>query len=180
MKNKSSILWGVTLICIGVLVVLDRLKIFSLWAHILPAVLLGASLLLHLWFFISRRKNTAVLIPAGILLVYGIYFLLVSLHVGAGWWPLLVLGPAVGLLARYVASHGKKGSLQPVFILTLISGVCLLAVQTEISLWVLMGAALVICGIVLVLSALLREKSETAGDKETYKEAEFTEVPKDE
>ena len=110
---------------LGVVLVLDQLDILDVSSGmIFPILLLALALLFHLYYFLSSgRGNEGLLVPGGILLVYGLMFLLGDLNLGQsnvfynGLWPLWILGPALGLFELYAFSHGTKGSMVPVFIL---------------------------------------------------------------
>lgn len=165
MKNKSAIIWGVLLIAVGVLLVLGQVGVLNITGRMVPALaFLVLALGFHLAFFFSGFKNPGLLVPGGILLVYGILFFVCAAQ-GYQWmeklWPLYILGPALGLFEMYAFSKGRVGSMIPVFILTAIGGAFLLRSFTDFSGYLVIGAALVILGLVLFIGAFHRsaEKS---------------------
>ncbi|MDD4796470.1 MAG: hypothetical protein PHO66_01715 [Eubacteriales bacterium] len=164
MKNKGSIVWGVLLIALGVLLVLSQLGMLDITGRMIPALgFLALALAFHLAFFLSGRRSAGLLVPGGILLVYGGLFLFCALQ-GYQWmqklWPLYILGPALGLFEMYAFSGGRTGSMIPVFILTAIGGAFLLGSVTDLSGYVVIGAALMILGLVLFFGAFRRSVDE--------------------
>jgi hypothetical protein len=159
-RNGSLIVWGIILLVGGVLLLLAQAKIIvDIQSLIVPIILLGLGLAFHLQYFFSGRKNEGVLVPGGILLVYGLLFLAVQ-RFGQSFqilWPLFILGTALGLFELYVFSRGRSGSMAPVFILTAIGGGALLFTCGVVSDWnVFIAALLIVIGASLMAGAFVR------------------------
>lgn len=131
-RNNSLIIWGTLLLVAGIFIILGQTGIIHNYDQIVwpAAVLLGISLAFHLAYFMSSGRNEGLLVPAGILLVYGLMFIVPQIWpqvtILGQLYPLFILGPAVGLFEMYVFSKGRSGSMIPVFILTVIGGGLLL------------------------------------------------------
>ncbi|MDD3243347.1 MAG: hypothetical protein PHD32_06475 [Eubacteriales bacterium] len=162
MKNKSMILWGVILVAVGVLLVLTQVGVLHITGDMLPAVImLGVGVCFHIGFALSGGKNPGLLVPGGILLVYGGLYLACAIGgfgMMAKLWPLYILGVALGLFELYAFSRGRSGSMIPVFILTTVGGAFLLGNYTQLSGVIVVGIALVILGVVLFVNAFERAK----------------------
>jgi hypothetical protein len=174
-RNGSLIVWGIILLVGGVLLLLAQAKIIvDFQSLIVPIILLGLSLAFHLQYFFSDRKNEGVLVPGGILLVYGLLFLAVQ-RFGQTFqmlWPLFILGPALGLLELYVFSRGRSGSMVPVFILTAVGGGALLFTCGVVSDWnILIAALLIIIGASMMVGAFARGYRKIASSKPSVEQA---------
>jgi hypothetical protein len=168
-RNGSLIVWGIILLVGGVLLLLAQAKIIvDIQSLIVPIILLGLGLAFHLQYFFSGRKNEGVLVPGGILLVYGLLFLAVQ-KFGQSFqilWPLFILGPALGLFELYVFSRGRSGSMAPVFILTAVGGGALLFTCGVVSDWnVFIAALLIVIGASMMAGAFARGYRKNAGNK---------------
>lgn len=163
MKRINSLVWGTVLLLLGIVLVLNQLELINVRSGmVFPIILLALSLLFHLYYFFSGRGSEGLLVPGGILLVYGLMFLLgdvLPLQGNIfynGLWPLWVLGPALGLFELYVFSHGAKGSMVPVFILTAIGGGFLLNTLLDVSFSIVLAIVLIGIGVGLMVNALSR------------------------
>lgn len=165
-RKNSYIIWGIVLIAFGVLIVLNQLDIIRMTGYMIPAVImLGLALVFHLCYALGGRSRVGFLVPGGIMLLYGVHFLLGYIfgsNLFGKLWPLFVLGPALGLFELYVFSRGRSGSMVPVFILTTIGGAALLRSFFDFSFFLVIGAALVILGVVLFCGAFRRQKQAQA------------------
>ncbi len=95
------------------------LDISKLW----PLFLLVPGLLFELSYFTTRR-DVGVLVPGGILTVYGCLFfvnILTNWNAMDKLWPFFIFGPAVGLFQLYVFGGRDKGVLIASSILAVIS-----------------------------------------------------------
>lgn len=95
---------GIALLAAGLIIVLGKIGFFSFIGSVLwPFALLVGGILLYVLYF-GRLLPTVVLVPAGILSVYGVLFIFCTLF---GWsfinqlWPLFMFGPAAGLYGYY-------------------------------------------------------------------------------
>lgn len=159
MKRINSLVWGTVLLLVGVVLTLGQLNVLNITTDLIwPIILLSLALLFHLYFFLSSSRNEGLLVPGGILLVYGFYFLAVSGFDAepSKLWPLFILGPAFGLLELYVFSKGRSGSLIPVFILAAIGGGFLITFNTDLRVEVIFAIILIGIGLSLMVSAIFR------------------------
>ncbi|HZK26706.1 MAG TPA: DUF5668 domain-containing protein [Thermoclostridium sp.] len=124
-KHNNNFMWGVILVCVGILSVLGSFGIIpslgSIMSKFWPMILIFISLLFHAGYY-SNRKNVGLLVPGGILLALGIVFQTSELwNVYDVMWPGCMLAPAVGLFELYIFGKRQKGLLIPIGILTGIS-----------------------------------------------------------
>lgn len=130
--RRTNIIWGVLLIIIGVLILLNKvysinlLSISFLW----PLFILIPGLSFEFEYFSSRR-DAGVLVPGGILTTIGVLFLFQTY---TNWrfaeiiWPVCVLSVALGLFQLYIFGQKSSGLLIPVFILGTVGGIGLLTI----------------------------------------------------
>lgn len=167
MKRPAMITWGVVLILAGALLILAQSGLLP-WRDGMggPAIMLGAALFFHLIYWTGGRKSPGVLVPGGILTVYGL-LLLVLVWLDEGWAGRLagvwVLGPALGLAELAMADPPKKGVWSAVGILTAVGMLLLLWMNLNMSPKTLLGAALVVVGLVLVIRQALSSRKQERG-----------------
>ncbi|MNV82700.1 hypothetical protein D3C71_1764510 [compost metagenome] len=118
--------------------------------------------------FFSRRASATVLIPAGILTVYGLLFGLCNIW---GWglmkylWPVLLLGIAVGLYEYSINSPRRSGGLSAIAV---ILGVLSIA----LCIFSLMGTGVIyLIGIVFIVAGiwLITGRGRTRGRNRWYR-----------
>ncbi|MFD1989486.1 hypothetical protein ACFSGI_05915 [Paenibacillus nicotianae] len=131
MTNRNQGVIGLFIVFAGLIILLGKLGVFSFIGHIFwPLAILLPGIILQLMYF-SRSAPAIVLIPAGILTVYGALFFLCNTW---GWWlmghlwPVLILGVAVGLYEYYVcaASPVSRNVGFASIALTCLSGILLI------------------------------------------------------
>lgn len=122
--KRYSTFPGILLISAGVLLLASNLGIFRFnWAFIWPLFLLGPGLMFEFSYFTTRR-NPGVLVPGGILTLYGLFFFF---NMITGWafmdslWPVFILGPGIGLFQLYLFGGRDRGVLIASSILGFIS-----------------------------------------------------------
>lgn len=175
MKRINSLVWGTVLLLVGVVVILGQLNIIRLDGDITwPVIVLAIGLIFHLYYFFAREHNEGLLVPGGILLVYGVMMLLIQT---AGQslgklWPLFILGPAFGLFELYVFSRGRKGSMIPVFILTAIGGGFLLMNYDVANGQVILAILAVCLGVGLMISSFIKGSRHKGGSSTFEAKAE--------
>lgn len=82
MSSKKDIQLGIFIVAAGIVILLGKLGVFGFLGRALwPLVILIPGIVLHMLFF-SRRASASVLVPAGILTVYGLLFGLCNIW---GW-----------------------------------------------------------------------------------------------
>lgn len=154
MSSKNDIKLGVFIAVAGLVIVLGKLGVFGFLGRTLwPLVILLPGVILHMLFF-TRRASASVLIPAGILTVYGLLFGLCNLW---GWglmahlWPVLLLGIAVGVYEYSLYAPGRTGGLSAIaVILGILSLVLCIFSLLGTGVIYLIGIALIAFGLWLV------------------------------
>ncbi len=174
MKKITAVFWGVVLIIAGTLLVLGQLDIIESFnffriRYLWPAFLILLGILFHVQFFSSKSNSAGILVPGGLLLVYGCYFLYLNI---AGWqytgalWPIFLVGPGFGLLELKLFSKGKEGSWVPVIILLGLAAVFFIGFNYA-SLWMAVAVGLIIIGIAIIVASLFE------GSKKRNKKVEI-------
>jgi len=148
--KKINYLFGLFLLFIGVLLILANFGVIEIvWENLWPLFLLIPGILFELSYFIYR-KDAGLLVPGGILITYGLLFLVNVIY---GWrlmedlWPIFPLGVAVGLFQLYLFGVREKGLLIPIGILGVISLFFLVNNLFIIDFGLLVGIVLVVVGI---------------------------------
>jgi hypothetical protein len=155
MSSKNDMKLGVFIAAAGIVILFGKLGVFGFLGHALwPLVILVPGLFLHVLFF-TRRASASVLIPAGILTVYGLLFGICNTW---GWdlmrhlWPILLLGIAVGLYEYSLYSSARsRGLTTTAVILGLLSIVLFIFTLLGTGALYLLGAVLVAAGLWLML-----------------------------
>jgi hypothetical protein len=123
-QPRNAIGMGGLLIVIGALLLAANLLDVE-WRKLWP-LFFFAGAAVNFSVFLSGRRNYGALMPAAILLIYGILF---QYCVLAGWWhlselwPTFILGPGAGLLLMYLFGKRESGLLVPAVILIGLSAV---------------------------------------------------------
>ncbi|MFC7681530.1 hypothetical protein [Paenibacillus sp. GCM10028914] len=164
MSSKKDLMLGVFIVAAGVVILLGKLGVFGFLGRTFwPLVLLVPGLLLHVLYF-GRRVSAAILIPAGILTVYGLLFLICSIW---GWslmgslWPLLIFGVAVGLYEYYVCETPRPAAALPISL-----GLTLLTALIFIFTWLYTGAMYIIAFVLIAAGIwLIYRRKRTKGGK---------------
>ena len=151
--KKINYIFGLLLLCIGVLLILSNFGVIEIvWEDLWPLFLLIPGILFELSYFIYR-KDAGLLVPGGILITYGLLFLVNVIY---GWrlmeylWPIFPLGVAIGLFQLYLFGGREKGLLIPVGILGAISLFFLINNLLFVDFRILAGIVLVIIGIWII------------------------------
>ncbi|HEY8421871.1 MAG TPA: DUF5668 domain-containing protein [Thermoclostridium sp.] len=123
-RNGKFVL-GITLICIGFLLILSTFGVIPSLGRLIskfwPMIFIFISLLFHAGYY-SNKNNVGLLVPGGILLTLGVVFQTAELwDIYGVMWPGVILAPAVGLYELYYFGNREKGLLIPVGILSAIS-----------------------------------------------------------
>ncbi|WP_342562421.1 hypothetical protein NST84_22850 [Paenibacillus sp. FSL R7-0345] len=155
MSSNKDMKLGILIAAAGLIILLGKLGVFGFLGRTLwPLVILIPGLFLHVLFF-SRRASAMILVPAGILTVYG---LLLGFCNTWGWgymrhlWPVLLLGVAVGLYEYAFYSPGRTGGLTAFsVILGLFSIALLVFSMIGTGVFYLLGIMLVVAGIWLMI-----------------------------
>jgi len=157
--KKINYLFGLFLLFIGVLLILANFGVIEIvWENLCPLFLLIPGILFELSYFIYR-KDAGLLVPGGILITYGLLFLV---NVMYGWhlmedlWPIFPLGVAIGLFQLFLFGGREKGILIPVGILGAISLFFLINNLLFVDFRLLAGILLVLIGIWVIFKKLNR------------------------
>jgi hypothetical protein len=152
MKKINSI-FGLLLLFIGAMLILSNFGVIEIvWDNLWPLFLLIPGIVFELSYFIYR-KDAGLLVPGGILITYGLLFLV---NVNYGWhlmdnlWPIFPLGVAIGLFQLYLFGEREKGLLIPIGILGAISLFFLINNLVFIDFGLLAGILLVLIGIWII------------------------------
>ena len=155
--KKINYLFGLFLLCIGVLLILANFGVIEIvWDNLWPLFLLIPGILFELSYFIYR-KDAGLLVPGGILITYGLLF---SVNVIYGWhlmenlWPIFPLGVAIGLFQLFLFGGREKGLLIPVGILGAISLFFLVNNLLFVDFRFLAGILLVVIGIWVIFKKI--------------------------
>ncbi|HEY4431515.1 MAG TPA: hypothetical protein VGN87_10790 [Paenibacillus sp.] len=167
MSSKNDIRLGIFIGAAGIVILFGKLGVFGVLGRALwPLVILLPGLVLHMLFF-SRRASASVLIPAGILTVYGLLFGLCNIW---GWglmkylWPVLLLGIAVGLYEYFINSPRRTG----LSVIAVILGV----LSIVLCIFSLMGTGVIyLIGIVFIVAGiwLITGRGRTRGRNRWYR-----------
>jgi len=160
--KRDNITWGILLIFLGVLILLNRvyginlLSISYLW----PLFILIPGLCFEFGYFINKRAS-GLLVPGGILTVIGLLFLFQTYtdwRFAAIIWPICVLSVAFGLFQLYIFGRRSSGLLVPVFILGSIGIIGLFSmIYGELLPWLNYGLVLPIILILLGVYILVKK-----------------------
>jgi len=151
--KKINYIFGLSLLFIGVLIILANFGVIEIvWKNLWPLFLLIPGIVFELSYFIYR-KDAGLLVPGGILITYGLLFLVNVIY---GWrlmeylWPIFPLGVAIGLFQLFLFGGREKGLLIPVGILGAISLFFLINNLLFVDFRVLAGIVLVVIGIWII------------------------------
>ncbi|WP_432663849.1 DUF5668 domain-containing protein [Wukongibacter baidiensis] len=113
MKTTNTLI-GVIIIIIGVLFLLVNFNIVNLnFYYIWPLFIIIPGLCLEISYF-TTKKNSGVLVPAGILIVIGLLFytnILLGWHLMESLWPVFPLSVSFGLFQLYLFGTKDRGVL---------------------------------------------------------------------
>lgn len=161
MRNSGSLTFGISLVMIGTVIFLNTIHIINLsWNLIWPIFILGFGIMLHLQFMIGSKKNSEILVPAGIFTTYGLLFyicILLGWHMMNFLWPLFIMGPAVGLLEMYLFGKHEKALLIPVSILSIIGFSFLTMNLTKYGYNYILSLILIFCGTLIMIMNLKKD-----------------------
>lgn len=129
MKRKKQPMIGIILILAGVFLLFSRKSVIHLsWSILLwivPIILFGLGLIFHIIYFSRPYRRGGILVPAGMFLIYGIFFSICIYSNNWGMikllWPLFPLGIAMGLLEYHFFGRAPHEVLIPAVILCGIS-----------------------------------------------------------
>jgi hypothetical protein len=162
MKKSTAVFWGVVLIIFGALLILVQMdfikdvNIFS-WAYLWPIFMILLGVMFHVQFFSSKGRSPGLLVPGGILLVYGCLFLYMVIsdrHSAGVLWPIFLVGPGFGLLELKLFSKGKEGSWIPVIILFGLA-IFFFVQESFASFGMAAAVALIVIGAIIIIASVI-------------------------
>lgn len=111
MKHSNRGL-GIILLIIGIVMLLNNIEIIKFNIELFwPLFMIIPGIMFHLAFFNGKSQdNPAVLMPAAVLSIYGLYFLfsiLTNWQFSHMMWPIIPMGIGVGFYEMYYFA-GKK------------------------------------------------------------------------
>ena len=159
MKTSDMVI-GVGLIILGILFLFENFGYIEFnFKDVWPVFVILAGV--GFWIgFLQDRKNSGLLMPGSILLIYGLMFFYCSLN---GWgymsdlWPGFIIGPGIGFFMMYLFGEKEKGLLIPASILT---GIGALFLISHSGIWRYWPVALIIIGIILIVKNQIKRKPE--------------------
>ncbi|MFF2890278.1 hypothetical protein [Paenibacillus sp. NPDC057967] len=124
---KIKTIGGVLLLLLGIILLLNQGETFGpgkIFAYFWPSLfVIPLGLFFHwLYFSVTERRASGLLIPGGVLLTAGFVCQIAMLF--GNWeymWPGFILAPAVGLFEFYWFGNRNKWLLIPINILTVLS-----------------------------------------------------------
>ena len=132
MNRGGKPFWGIALVVLGVLMILNQLNLFRfswIWGFSAPVILFVIAFFFVAGFVSKGPPAAGLLVPAGILAGVGLTLLLGSTFGLMRYvWPGFILAPAIGLLLLYLFNREHNpGLLVPVGILVTVAGTCFLS-----------------------------------------------------
>ena len=151
MSSRNDLKVGILILAAGLVILLGQWGLFAFIGRLLWPLLLFIPGLILQALCLNRRAPALLLVPGGVLTVYGLLFGICNIW-GYGLlsflWPVFLLGIAVGLLEYYFFDRFPKREV-------LLAGVVLGAVSLVLIFFTLMASgALYILAIVLILAGL--------------------------
>jgi len=157
MKTSDMII-GVSLVILGILFLSENFGFMTFdFKDIWPLFIIFAGIGFGIGY-LQDRKNYGMLMPASILILYGLLFFYCTIE---GWyimsalWPVFILGPGIGFFMMYLLGEREKGLLIPASILT---GIGVLFLISHSGFWRYWPLALIIVGIVMIVRHFSGEK----------------------
>lgn len=155
MSDKNKLFTGVVILAAGLVILLGKWGVFSFIGTVFwPLLLLVPGILLYM-MVAGRRVSAAALIPAGILVVYGVIFMIATLF---GYqtlhyiWPGFILGISVGLLMYNGADKLQARGLFPAALGLLAVSIILFGFTLfTFSFLYFLAVVLIVCGIWLLM-----------------------------
>jgi hypothetical protein len=157
MKIKDVII-GVVLITLGILFLLDNLDLIEINFGLLWPVLIILAGLFFVVGYLYDRKNYGLLMPATLLITYGLLFwycVITDWDSMQELWPVFLIGPGLGFYFMYLLGGKEKGLLIPAGILVGLGLIFLLSSGGMLKYWPLI---LIACGVYLIYKHYKSEK----------------------
>lgn len=132
MNRGGKSFWGIVLVALGVMMILNNLKLFSfswIWGFSAPVVLFVIAFFFIAGFLSKGPSSAGLLVPGGVLAGVGVTLLFGStFHLMAYVWPGFILAPAFGLMLLYLFSNEHSpGLLVPIGVIVTVGTTCFLS-----------------------------------------------------
>ncbi len=167
-RSYTGLIVGILLVAVGGVMLAERLSLVRFdWSYMWPVLLIAAGLAFHIAGWLGGRRQCGLFMPGAILLVYGALFLfnvISSWRVMADFWPVFLLGPALGLFEMYLFGEARE-TLIPAGILTVVGGLFLATNLIANGYRFIMPGLVIAAGLVVVIAT-------TAGPRRRRQESE--------
>jgi hypothetical protein len=161
--GRKNYLWGILLIALGVLLLLDRVFNFRILSaeNLWPIFVLITGLIFEIGYF-STGRNPGLLVPGGIITTIGLLFFFESFtdwNFSEYTWPIYPLAVAIGLFQLYLFSGRPSGLLIPVTILSAVSVISFTAIVTSVfDLTLIFAVLAIILGLYILYKSYIVKK----------------------
>ncbi|MDD3299025.1 MAG: DUF5668 domain-containing protein [Firmicutes bacterium] len=153
--SNSRVAFGTIIFLIGLALLFNNLGLIDIDLSLLwPLFLIIPGLALEIGYF-TGGKDAGTLVPAGMLITYGLVFfanIIWGWHNMAYLWPFFPLGVAIGLLQLYLFARRDAALLIPIAILGGFSAIGFMRVYTRIGIEIVFPVALIILGVLLLFN----------------------------
>ena len=136
--KTSDFITGLVLVCLGIIFLADNLDYIELdFNYFWPLLIILGGIAFGLGY-IKNKNNYGMLMPATILIVFGLLFLYCLIK---GWenmstlWPVFLIGPGMGFYFMYQFGVKEKGLLIPAAILVGLGLLFILSLDHILKYW---------------------------------------------
>lgn len=168
--KKSGLSTGFILLFAGLFLLLYNLGWLDFnWDYIWPMFLLVPGIAFEASYF-NKGNNPGVLVPAGILMTYGVLF---YLNIFWGWhlmdvlWPLFIFGVGFGLFQLYIFADRSRGLFYTSILMMAIPMLVIVLAINSKSYGLLLPGIFIVLGLVIVFSSM-RDKNEDEEEEDDY------------
>lgn len=160
-KNNSHL--GIILLLIGALMLFSHFDFiqFAVW-DLWPLILIYLGIKSERDYF-SGYKGSRSLLTGAVLTTYGVYFMISNFShytVSNLFWPLFILGPALGFLQMAYYGHKPSKNYKRGIILSIIAGAFFFDELLNFKFNIIIAIALIVFGVYLIFRNRLEDASE--------------------
>jgi hypothetical protein len=153
--KSSKMVFGTIMVLIGLALLSNNLGLIDIDLSLLwPLFLVVPGLALEIGYLADGR-DAGVLVPAGMLITYGLVFfanIIWGWHNMAYLWPFFPLGVAIGLFQLYLFGRRDSALLIPIGILGGFSAIAFMRVHTGLGWETVFPVILIVFGILLLFN----------------------------
>jgi hypothetical protein len=153
--NISRAVFGILVILTGLALLLGNLGLIDIDLSLLwPLFLIVPGLALEIGYLTGGR-DAGVLVPAGMLITYGLVFfanIIWGWHNMAYLWPFFPLGVAIGLFQLYLFGRRETALLIPIGILGGFSALAFSRLHTGLAIETIFPIVLIVIGVLLLFN----------------------------